>query len=240
MNSVSPLTLRSAEMSSDNFTSDAFEGAAKGALDWTAEKISSLVKKFREGKLAFIKEHKTIEIAREQYHSGEAKFYENYVKDKETLFLLRMGLALRKLENDAERRDNLREKIFRKFKVQGLHIAEFVENGMLNRYIGLLLENIDSVEDIEKNIQEILRDIDKHAIFVGTGDVRSNILKSATIKVGSHSPSIFVVAGMGFAAKVVGDCIKELIVIMKDYEFEKVSSPNREILFFRRKLSKMQ
>ena len=65
-------------MSSDNFSSDIIESATKGALDWTAEKISSLVRKFRERKLAFIKEQKTIEIAREQYHSGEAKFYEKY------------------------------------------------------------------------------------------------------------------------------------------------------------------
>jgi hypothetical protein len=32
--------LRNTEMSSDNPVSDAFEGATKGALDWTAEKVS--------------------------------------------------------------------------------------------------------------------------------------------------------------------------------------------------------
>ena len=56
-----------------------------------------------------------------------AKFYSKYIKDKEILFLVKIGLTLRKLENDKERQHNLRDKIFRKFKVEGLHIAEFVQ-----------------------------------------------------------------------------------------------------------------
>lgn len=223
-------------MSSDNLTSDAFEGVTKGALEWTSEKISSLVKGFKEKRLAFIKEKKTIEIAREQYNSGEAKFYERYVKDKELLFLLRMGLVLRKLEEDLERHENLRDKIFRKYTVQGLHIAEFVQNGMLNRYIGLLLENILSIDDIEKNIKEILWDIDKHAIFVESGSSKQEILKKAAIMISSHSPSIFVIAGMKYAAKIVNECAEQLKIILKDYDFERVSTTNKEVLFFRKKL----
>ena len=67
-------------MSSNNFNSDIIEATTKGVLEWSADRISNLVKSFKERKLAFIKEPKTIEIVREQYNSGESKFYQIYIK----------------------------------------------------------------------------------------------------------------------------------------------------------------
>jgi len=73
---------------------DAAEGAAKGAveggLNWTAEAIKKFVSKFREKKLAFIQDEKTIKIVKEQYHSGELAIYREYVNDKEMLVLRQM------------------------------------------------------------------------------------------------------------------------------------------------------
>ena len=223
----------------DSLAPDVFEGATKGALEWTSEKIAFLVKKFKERKIAFIKEQKTIDIVKEQYASGEAKFYEKYIKDKEILLLLRMGLALRKLENDLERFENLRDKIHKKYKVQGLHIAEFVQNGMLNRYIGLLLETINSVEDVEKDIKEILKNIENHALFVDKYQKKEEVLKKTVIIITAHSPCIFVVAGVKVAAKTVRDCAGQLKLILKDYALEKFSTNEREILFFKRILKKV-
>jgi hypothetical protein len=142
-------------MSSD--VSDIAEGVTKGILSFSEEKIKELVRNFRNKKLVFIEDPQTIEVVKEQYRSGENKFYEIYIKDKELLFLVRLGLTLRKIENDQERSQNLRSKIFVKYKVEGLHVAEFVQNGVLNRYVGILIDELDSVEKLEKEIYEILK-----------------------------------------------------------------------------------
>jgi len=62
-------------MSSDSPISDVAEGTTKAVLEWSDAKITSFIKKFKERKLAFIEEPKTIELVKEQYRSGEAKFY---------------------------------------------------------------------------------------------------------------------------------------------------------------------
>ena len=77
-----------------------------------------------------------------------------------------MGLTLRKLEQEGEieRRQNLRRKIFDKYEIKGLHIAQFVENGILNRYIGILIDNIISLDKFRKDIMYVLKNIEN--IFV--------------------------------------------------------------------------
>jgi hypothetical protein len=84
-------------MFKENDISKIFEGVTKGTLEWSAEKIDSLIKKFKERKIAFIKDEETINIVKEEFSSGEAKFYEKYIPDKNLLFLAKMGLALRKI-----------------------------------------------------------------------------------------------------------------------------------------------
>jgi len=190
--------------------SDVAEGLTKGLLNWSVEKVDSFIQKLREKKLAFIEEPKTIEIVREQYKSGEAEFYKKYIKNKDILFLVRMGLTLRKLENEEERRLNLRDKLFKKYKLKGLHIAEFVQNGILNRYIGILLEELTSIETLEKEIEEILINIEKYTLFVQGTVKKSEVIKNVDIKVSSNSPHIFIVSGVKSAAKIVREIIEPL------------------------------
>ena len=94
-------------MSFDDPIENASSGAVKGFLDWTLDQIKSLVLKLKDKKLAFIQDIATIDIAKESYNSGERKFYNKYLHKNEFLFLISMGLTLRKLENDKERMTNL-------------------------------------------------------------------------------------------------------------------------------------
>ena len=222
-------------MFSNNFPSDVTETISIKALEWSVEKISNLVKSFKERKLAFIKEPKTIEIVREQYHSGEAKFYQAYIKDKRLLLLVRIGLALRKLEKENEKRQNLRDKLFNKHKIEGLHIAELVENGILNRYIGILIEKIISISDLEKEIEDFLNHVEKHTLFVQGTTPKVEILKKATIKIGSNSPHIFVISGVKSAGDILKECVNDLKYIFQEYEMERITG-EKEILFFIRKI----
>ena len=127
MSLVSPDTSRSLEMSSDDPIESAAAGATKGLLEWTSDFIKSLALKFKNKKLAFIQERTTIDVARDQFNSGERKFYNKYVSNNEFLFLIGMGLTLRRLENDEERYTNLKSKIIKKYNFKGLHILYKME-----------------------------------------------------------------------------------------------------------------
>ncbi|MFH1365472.1 MAG: hypothetical protein ABIH28_02735, partial [archaeon] len=141
-------------MSSEDFVSDIAEGTTKGILDWSEKKIDAFIQKFKDKKLAFIQDNETIQIVKEQFNSGELNFYKNYIENKELLFMVKLGLTLRKLEGNVDRRQNLRKKIFNKYEIKGLHIAQFVENGILNRYTAILIDNLLSIEDLKKKIED--------------------------------------------------------------------------------------
>lgn len=228
-------------MSSDSeLVKNVTEGATKAFLDWTSEQIKAFIKKFKDKKLAFIQDEKTIKIVKEQYRSGELSFYKKYVKDNEMLFLLKMGLTLRKLEQEEEvdRKMNLRTKIFKKFEVKGLHIAQFVENGILNRYIGIIIDNIISLDKFKKDIMNILENIEKYVLFVQSSDKERTIIQATLSKIASNDPSIFIISGISSAADIVKKCEAKLVELLKNYELEKISTGQKENLFFKRILRK--
>ncbi|MBM3233893.1 hypothetical protein FJZ19_02240 [Candidatus Pacearchaeota archaeon] len=223
-------------MSSDDPIESAAAGITKGIIELSSEKIKEWIRKFKDRKLAFIQDKSVIEVVKEQYASGESKFYSKYIKNKDILFLTRLGLTLRKIENDIERVTNLQQKILKKYEVRGLHISYFVQNGILNRYIGLLIEDISSEEELEEKILNILENIEKHTLFVTGQDKPERVIQSALTIVSSHNPTIFIVSGIGSASKIVKECSQKLESLMTNYELEKVSGGKKEILFFKRKV----
>lgn len=215
---------------------EASEGVVEGFLNWAEDYVKRLASEFRDKKLAFIQDERTIKRVKEQYKSGELAIYKEYISNKEVLFLLQMGLTLRALEMEGEedRRKRLRGKIFQKYEVKGLHIAQFVENGVLNKYIGILIDNIVSIEKFKEDIIKVLQDIDKYVLFVQEKDSDREIIKRTLTIISSHSPMIFILSGIGSAAGVVRLCEPRLIEMLKDYELEKISSSQKENLFFKR------
>jgi len=214
----------------------ASRGATEGFLKWGEDFIKKLASKFKDKELAFIQDEKTIKRVKEQYRSGELSFYKKYIADKEILFLLKMGLTLRSLEKEKEeeRKSNLRTKIFDKYEVKGLHIAQFVENGILNRYIGILIDDIISIEKFEEDITDILQNIEKHVLFVKKQDNERDIIKQATMITSSHLSMIFIISGIFSAAQIVRRCEDRLKELLIDYALEKMSDGEKEILFFKR------
>lgn len=212
----------------------ASKGAIKGALEWGTDLIKELASKLRDKKLSFIQDEEIIKRVKEQYKSGELSIYKEYINNKEMLFLLQMGLTLRSLENDESRRRNLRSKIFDKYNVKGLHIAQLVENGILNRYIGILMEGITSIEKFKKDLVNVLENVEKHVLFVQKIDSERGIIMKASNIAGVHLPMIFIVSGISSAAEIVKNCEARLKEILKEYNLEKISSNQKESLFFKR------
>ena len=101
-------------MSSDDPIASITAGAVEGTLKVSGESIKSWIKKFKDKKLAFIRDEDTIKVVKEQLSSGELNFYQSYVENRETLFIVQLGLTLRRVEGDSIRRQNLRDKIVTK------------------------------------------------------------------------------------------------------------------------------
>ncbi len=215
---------------------DAAEGATKGILTWTLDLIKKIVQEFKDKKIAFIQDEETIKLVKQQYASGESKFYESYIKDHEILVLIRMGLAMRNLSEKSQRRENLRQKIFNKFKSKGLHVVQFTENGLLNRYCGILMDNLTSLEDFTNNLMEVLLNIDNYTLFVQNFDKKRNVVQSSVTKINSHSPHIFIISGISSAAETLRSAENELVSLLPSYDLEKISSKDKENFFFKRKL----
>jgi len=216
------------------------KGAVKGALEWGENFIKNLVNKFNEKGVRFIEDKNTLEIAKEHYNSGELQIYKHYIDDKNKLMILRMGLVLRRLERlgERERKQKLREDIMKKYEIKGLHVAQFVENGVLNRYIGILLDDIGSIEKFKDRINEILNNIEKYVLFVKTNDDERFVLESCLRITTAHLSMIFIVSGLGSAAEIIKKIETRLTELLKDYELEKMSKGNNENLFFKRILRK--
>lgn len=225
------------KMPSDNPVSDITEGLVKATLNLSIEKIQSIIEGFKNKDIAFIKDNETINLVKEQQKAVEMKLYKQYIKDKSLLLLVKMGLTLRRLENNHEKLEDLRDKIFRKFGVNGLHICEFVQTGILSRYIFILVEKVISIEDLEKEINTILNNIEKHALFVTINSNLRMTLNLAFQSVSINNPSIFIISGSGTASKIVREITVQLQNLLSQYELEKISTTNKEILFFKRKLT---
>jgi len=218
-------------MSSDPIESLA-KGITKGGLEWGTEKIKQLAEYFKTNKLKFLGNSETIKLAKEIRDSGELIFYKTYIKNKELLFNIKLGLILRKIEKNQDRLNDLREKIIRRFQIKGLHIAYFVQNGILNRYVGILLDNLDSSETLNKIIVDTLKNIEKHVVFVNWKYKSREIIQEAMILT-AQKPNILIISGVGNTRKEIKDSESQLINILKNYELEKMSTKKKEILFFK-------
>jgi len=213
------------------------------SISFSSEWIEKVIKKLNERKIAFIQDEKTIEIAKEVHNSGELKFYEKYIKNKDLLFQVRMGLVLRKVESDKERLHNLRNKIFHKFKEEGLHRAELVQNGILNRYLGILLDELSSIEELQKEIEELLKNIEHYTVFVRSTDVSKKVMSTILSKIHSFSPPIFIVSGITPANNIIKECLEkhnlENELKKEDYFLEKIETNEKIVLFLRKTLPKL-
>ncbi len=219
---------------SNSSVEDVAKGATKGVLEWSSETIIRYITKLKNKEIGFIQDEKTIKLVREIYNSGESKFYNTYIKDKELLFLINMGLILRKLEEeDRDRLANLRDKIYRKYDIKGLHIAQFVQNGILNRYIGISIDEMTTLDKFQEDILKVLHNIDKYVLFVEGTDNSSMVIRKVGV-MSAYDLPIFIVSGIGSAADIVKESEDRIKEFFQSCELEKMSRGKKEILFFKR------
>jgi hypothetical protein len=169
--------------------------ATYGSLEWSKDKILGLVEKFRNRKLAFIEDHETIELVRDQRHSTEWQILSPYLADRKLRIVSQIGLTLRKLENDIEKVGRLRTKILRKYGQEGLHIAEAVQNGVLSTFIGIDMSLAQSPADMTNQIETMLNNVDKFIVFVKPEDNVDKVTREIEIRLMADVPRTLILYG---------------------------------------------
>lgn len=208
------------------------KGKTEGFLNWSESRISDFIRKFKNKELRFLEDDSVIDRVKKDYKSGEMQFYEAYVQDKENRRLLGMGLTLR--NSPTSRVNHLRLSISKKYGSSGLHVAYLAQNEMLIRYIGSLVPNIDSVNELKIEIANILDNVDSHAVFIGNTDTIDRCVEKVKTKIDAHSPKVFIIDGVRSCsekARKVFDSVKD---DLDNYSWSIETTANREVFVFRK------
>ncbi|MFH0970033.1 MAG: hypothetical protein V1776_01075 [Candidatus Diapherotrites archaeon] len=215
-------------------TRAAAEGATKATLEFTADKVKSFVQRFRNRELAFIGKLEDIELVKEQRNSAEWKRYTKLVKNKEFRILIQMGITLRKLENNKDRLISLRNSIVRKYGPRGLHIAQFIQNRIIGKYMDSVLSSAMSEEELGKMLEEFLGNLERLCVYIKAEDDAEYKVKEISTRIFSMVPEVFIIYGAGEARETLDLVQKRLLTLLLDYTSEEYSDKERKIVFFNR------
>jgi hypothetical protein len=222
-------------MSSSPPNSSPVREATKGALDWTEEKLKAVVQRFRDRKIAFIKDIETINLAKEQRTTPEWKLFIENVKDGTLRILFQMGLTLRKLENLGQSIHPLRDKIFKKYGIEGLHVAVVVQNEIFAKYVGNILVRAPTSERLKSEIENLFKNIENTVVFVQALDdikKKSDVIVS---KINAHSPNTFIISSATSAMEKCKQITENVMQRVSDYTHELYKSDIKRIYFLNRK-----
>jgi len=187
--------------------SDPLESASKGfvegILEWSSEKIPEIVRRFRDGELAFVKDRNNIDLVRAQKESAEYKLLSPYVAKGKLSILLQMGLALRQIENDPEKLEDLRQKIYGKFGTTELRIAELVKIGIVTQLLTYLVKIFRNPKDVESRLTSFLNQVDDLALFIKKDDLVEGKANLVMLRVDANPAHMAIIFGTGNAKPVV-------------------------------------
>ncbi|PIV68744.1 MAG: hypothetical protein COS08_06005 [Euryarchaeota archaeon CG01_land_8_20_14_3_00_38_12] len=218
-------------------TREFIAGVTEGGLHYTQDQIISFAKRILNKDLAFIKDEETIYLVKESRKSEEWKIYQKYVKDERLKLLVLMGKTLRKLESNPEKLEFLRLKIISKYGTEGLHIAQFVQNGILIKYIGAIVGIKESEIDLSNIIHEILNDVDKFCMFIKTADKPKRKSEELLIRIKAIQPPTMILFSNRSAVKKANE-IKSLVekeIIEMDYMIESIIEEEKDTTFYIKK-----
>lgn len=217
-------------MSKDPVVS-ATEGVTRGVLGWTTDKIKEYVLKFRDNELAFIDDVETINTAKQQRKTSEWGVFKEYIDDPDLRILFQMGLTLRKLEKHNRRLESLREKIKNKYRLKGLHLAQFIQNGFFLRYYTYLLEKGITPKELKTAVPNMLKNIENMVIFISQSDDEVIKVDQITTKIYSHSPDVFIICSTKSAMGKCENIKKTVMKRITGYEVELYKTDIKEIYF---------
>jgi hypothetical protein len=218
-------------MSSKDPLASASEGATKGVLDWSEEKIKGLVERFKNKDIAFVQDPETINLAKEQRKTSEWNLFKEYVDDPDLHILFQLGLTLRKLERQQPQVIALRSRILEKYDTRGLHIAQFIQNGFFGKFLGNILERTSTPEALKFEIKSFFDNIENTVVFVKESDNEAKKTEEVTARILAHSPKTFIICSSGSATEKCKQIKERVMRKISGYTTELYQAQYKEIYF---------
>lgn len=218
-------------MSSDDVVASISKGTIEGILDWTEQKVLLFAQKILSRDVAFVQDLEIIQIAKEQRKTSEWDIFQKYVKDSRLRIIFQMGLTLRRVENNKEQCDNLRDKIMKKYDSEGLHIAQFVQNGFFSKYIGNILERAKTPEALTFEIENLFGNIERTTSFIQLSDNVDKEADEIVVRIQSLTPKTYIICGSRTAMKLCQKVEEKVMKKISGYTVELYKTDIKEIYF---------
>lgn len=218
-------------MSSKDPVESAAKGVAAAVIEWSEDKVKALARKFRDRKLAFVQNPEIIKLAKELRLTSEWEFFQLYVDDPRLHILFQMGLILRQLERNEKQREDLRGRILRKYGPEGLHIAQFIQNGFFPKYVSNILERVTSPVELKSEVMDLFRNIEVTNSYIQIYDNVEKEAATIVARIRSNSPRTYIIGGTrsaGIKCKKVKNLVMQQI---SGYRDELYRTEIKEIYF---------
>lgn len=210
------------------------KGAVKGFLEWTTETVKEYAQKFKHKDVAFVQDVKTIEEAIKQRKTSEFAIFKQNVEEEKLRILFNLGLTLRGIESNRESCVNLRNKILKAYGAYGLHVAQFVANGVFAKFIGRYLEEALTPNQMKHEIAQLFRTLDLTNSFVQSDDDIGKEAEKIVTRIQSHSPKTYVISGLGSAKQNCQEIAQEVLERIDGYTVETYTTELKIIIFLNR------
>ena len=193
-------------------------GVTKGALEFTSERIKEWAARLSHRDIAFIEDRSSFDVVVDQKRNPEWSFFKDYVKNHELRVLIRIGLALRKLEGGHADLQSVRRNILDKHGKKGLHVAQLVQDGDLGAFIGILISKQMSKADLGAALEELLLNVDKYVVLIKGDMVLRRVIDSTAARIHANLPPALLICGSKSAKGAAETVAKGVMKKIDGYE----------------------
>lgn len=142
-----------------------------------------------------------------------------------------MGLTLRTVEQERARLEKLREKIVRKYHPEGLHVAQFVQEGFFGMFFGNIIEKAKTSEELTFGIENLFKNIEITTSFIQYWDKVDKEAEKIVVRIHSHSPNTYIIFGSKSAIEKCEQVKEKVMESISGYSAELYKTEIKQIYF---------
>lgn len=194
---------------------DAAEGAAKGitegVLKFAKEEIPSLIARFRNKDLAFLRDSQAIQAVRKERSLPSWKLVEPFITDLKLRIQVQTGFGLRDIVGDKRRLEEVRLRILKTYGTAGLHVGELAESGIISELLTRLIGVYgSSTVDVQRAMTAFLSNSERLAIWVHQSTNVENTISSCVIRLESSDPHLILLFAKGHMRRKLSKIVRGL------------------------------
>jgi len=217
-------------MSDDSLASIA-KGISSAAFEWTEEKLKTLISEIRDGDMKIVNDIDTYQVMKEQKKLPEFKLFTKYIYDDTLCKLFQIGLSLRALERNVQKRDALRTRTVQLYAKIGLHIAEFIQNGFFIKYLDTVIKREKTETGIRNELMEFFKNFEKTVTFIKEKDNVEKTAREISTRIISNLPRTYIIFSSVAATKTCSKVKERVMSEITGYTFEVYKTSAKEVYF---------